>query len=322
MIRYTTWTLLLAAAIGSNAAFAQGTRYPDRPIRLVIPFTPGGGTDIVGRLLATRLSADFGQPVVIENVPGANGLVARQQVACQPADGHVLMLGSNSTHAIAPITARESLADLQRDFAPVTIIAETTLALAVSPASPLKTLRQYLDASRAKPLTFGTFGQASSAHLMGELLSLSAAAPMLHVPYKGSAPAVADVMGEHIDSVFLTVAAVSAQVNSGKLRALAVTGQQRIAALPEVPTFAEAGVKGLENAGWFALFAPGATPAPVRERVAASVAKIVVEPESQRRLIELGLQPVGSTPERHRTVWDATLKLVDLIVAKTGLKLN
>ena len=314
--------LLLAAALTAASAFAQGPRYPERPVRLVIPFTPGGGTDILGRFLGTRLSAELGQPVVIENVPGANGLVARQMVARQPADGHVLMLGSNSTHAIAPVTARESLADLQRDFAPVTIIAETTLVLAVSPASPLKTLRQYIEASRVKPLTFGTFGQASSAHLMGELLSLNGPAPMLHVPYKGSAPAVADAMGGHIDSVFLTVAAVSGQVATGKLRALAVTGERRLAAMPDTPTFAEAGVKGLEDAGWFALFAPGATPAAVRERVAATVAKIVAEPESQKRLSELGLQPVGSTPERHRAAWEATLRLVELIVARTGLKLN
>ncbi|MFN7752373.1 MAG: Bug family tripartite tricarboxylate transporter substrate binding protein, partial [Pseudomonadota bacterium] len=129
-------------------------------------------------------------------------------------------------------------------------------------------------------------------------------------------------MGGHIDSVFLTVAAVSGQVATGKLRALAVTGERRIAAMPDTPTFAEAGVKGLEDAGWFALFAPGATPAAVRERVAATVAKIVAEPDSQKRLSELGLQPVGSTPERHRAAWEATLRLVELIVARTGLKLN
>lgn len=322
MIRTRSIALLLAAALAAGSALAQGPRYPDRPVRLVIPFTPGGGTDILGRFLATRLSAELGQPVVVENVPGANGLVARQLVARQAADGYTLMLGSNSTHAIAPVTAREPLADLLRDFAPVTIIAETTLALAVNPASPIRTLRQYLDASRTRPLSFGTFGQASSAHLMGELLSLNGPAPMLHVPYKGSAPAVADVMGGHIDSVFLTVAAVSAQVSSGKLRALAVTGQQRISAMPEVPTFAEAGVKGLEDAGWFALFAPGATPAAPRERVAATVGRIVAETDSQKRLAELGLQPVGSTPERHRAAWEATLKLVESIVARTGLKLN
>ena len=167
--------LLLAAALAAASAFAQGPRYPERPVRLVIPFTPGGGTDILGRFLGTRLSAELGQPVVIENVPGANGLVARQMVARQPADGHVLMLGSNSTHAIAPVTARESLADLQRDFAPVTIIAETTLVLAVSPASPLKTLRQYIEASRTKPLTFGTFVLGALVSVLAPLGQVQAA---------------------------------------------------------------------------------------------------------------------------------------------------
>lgn len=322
-------TVLLRASLAGLAALAialptraQPPRYPEKPVKLVIPFTPGGGTDILGRFIGAKLGSELGQPFVIDNVPGANGQVARQTVAKQPADGYTLMLGSNSTHAIAPVTSKESLADLQRDFAPVGIIANTTLVLCVSATSPIKTLRQFLDATRNKPLSYGTFGQASSPHLMGEVLSLNTSAPMLHVPYKGSAPAVTDLIGGHIDSVFLTVAAVSEQVAGGKLRALAVTGEKRIASMPDVPTFAESGVKGIEDAGWFAIFAPANTPAAIRERVAGALAKIVAEPESQKRLADLGLEPVGSTPAQMKAAWEGTLRLVEQIVAKTGLKLK
>lgn len=312
---------LLAAGPLGGLSTAQAS-YPDRPVRMVIPFTPGGGTDILGRYIGSELEQVLGQPIVVENVPGANGRIARQLVAKQPADGYTLMLGSNSTHAIAPLTTNETMADLLRDFAPVSIIANTTLVLAVSATSPITKLADFIAATRQKELSYGTFGLASSPHLMGELLSLNASAPMLHIPYKGSAPAVTDVLGGHTDSVFLTVAAVSEQVANGRLRALAITGKRRIESMPDVPTFAEAGVKGLEDAGWFALFAPAQVPEAIRDQVAAALAKVIAKPEVQQRLMTLGLEPVGSTPAEHKLAWEATVRLVQEIIEKTRLKLD
>lgn len=314
--------IVLAALGFSASASSQTTPYPDRPVKLVIPFTPGGGTDILGRYIGSKLEGVLGQTIVVENIPGANGRVARQFVVRQPADGYTLMLGSNSTHVIAPLIAKETMPDMLNSFAPVSVIANTTLVLAVSASSPIKNLAQFLEATRSKPLSYGTFGLASSPHLMGELLSVNTSAPMLHVPYKGSAPAVTDVIGGHTDSVFLTVAAISEQVSSGKLRAIAITGSKRIPPFPDVPTFAESGVKDMEDAGWFAIFAPANTPAAVTARIADALMKIIAEPDVQKRLFDLGLEPVGSTPAQHKATWERTVGLVQDIVTKTGLKLD
>lgn len=321
MRRLLSPALCLLALAVAPCAIAQGA-YPDKPVALVIPFTPGGGTDNVARLVSQKLEADLGQPLVLEHKPGANGLVASQYVARRPADGYTLLFGSNSTHVIAPLLSKEknAMADTLRDFTMVGIVGNTTLVLAVRGDSPIKTLAQYLEAAKAKPLTYGTFGLGSSPHLMGAMLASSQKARMLHVPYKGSAPATTDLIGNHIDSVFLTVSAVSTHIASGNLRALAVTGTRRIPSLPDVPTFTEQGVGGLDDAGWFSVFAHAKTPAPILQKLSAALARTVGDPALQAKLVELGLEPASGNPEQFQAAWMRSVKTVETILKTTKIE--
>jgi tripartite-type tricarboxylate transporter receptor subunit TctC len=324
MRRFLSHAVAVAAIAFAPCAIAQAPTYPDKPVSLVIPFTPGGGTDIVAKLVSQKLEAELGQPLVLEHKPGANGLVASQYVAQRNADGYTLLFGSNSTHVIAPLLSKEktAMADTLRDFAMVGIVGNTTLVLAVNAKSPIKTLAQYLQATKAKALTYGTFGLGSSPHVMGEMLSANQKAPMLHVPYKGSAPATTDLAGNHIDSVFLTVAAVSSHIASGDLRALAVTGARRIGSLPDVPTFGEQGVQGMDDAGWFAVFAPAKTPPAIVKKLSASLAKTVAEPAMQKRLLELGLEPASGTQEQFQQAWLRTVKTVEGVLKTTRIEMQ
>lgn len=302
-------------------AMAQGS-YPDKPVTLVIPFTPGGGTDNVARLVSHRLEAELGRSLVLEHKPGANGVVASQYVTRRPADGYTLLFGSNSTHVIAPLLSKQTsaMSETLRDFTMVGIVGNTTLVLAVSAKSPVKTLADYLAASKSRPMTYGTFGLGSSPHVMGEMLAANQKVRMLHVPYKGSAPATTDLVGNHIDSVFLTVSAVSAHIASGDVRALAVTGTRRIPSLPDVPTFGEQGVGGLDDAGWFAIFAPSRTPAPIVDKLSASLSRTLGDPALQKSLVDLGLEPASGTREQAQAAWTRSVNTVQGILRTTKIE--
>ncbi|WP_017757020.1 Bug family tripartite tricarboxylate transporter substrate binding protein, partial [Pseudacidovorax intermedius] len=305
-----------------GCGLARAAAWPERPINLVVPFAAGGGTDTVARLIGQKLQAALGGTVVIDNRPGANGLIAARAVLQAPADGHTLMFGSNSTHVIAALASKQSVAPgktMQEAFTIVSVMANAPLVLAVRTDSPAHDLRGFLQRARANKLSYGSFGAGSSAHVMGEVLAESAGIDLLHVPYKGSAPALTDLMGGQVDAVFLTVAAVEAMVTAGSVRPLAVTGVRRVRSLPAVPTFEELGVRDMGNAGWFAVFAPAGTPAPVVSTLATALQAIAADGDVQARMVALGLEPVVSTPAQALETWRRSLAAAAPIVKKANI---
>lgn len=312
----------LAALAACGNGPARAAAWPARPINLVVPFAAGGGTDTVARLIGQKLQIALGGAVVIDNKPGANGLIAARTVLQPPADGHMLMFGSNSTHVIAALASKQQVAPgrtMQEAFDIVSVMANAPLVLAVRTDSPAKDLRAFLQQAKAGKLSYGSFGAGSSAHVMGEVLAESAGVELLHVPYKGSSPAITDLMGGQVDAVFLTVAAVEAMVTAGSVRPLAVTGLRRVRSLPAAPTFEELGVHDMGNAGWFAVFAPAGTPAPVVTRLAVALQAIASDAEVQSRMLTLGLEPVVSTPAQAAETWRRSLAAAAPIVKKANI---
>lgn len=315
---------VLSALAAAPAGAASAAAWPERSISLVVPFAAGGGTDTLARLMAQRLQAPLGVPVVVDNRPGANGMIAARSVLQQPADGCTLMFGSNSTHVIAPLASRQAVAPgktLQDAFSIASVVANAPLVLAVRAASPVQDLPSFLRQAREKTLSYGSFGPGSSAHVMGETLAESAGVELLHIPYKGSAPALTDLLGGQVDAVFLTIAAVEGMVASGAVRPLAVTGERRMASMPQVPTFAELGVRDMGNAGWFAVFAPAGTPAQVIARLSQALRDIAADAQVQARMVALGLEPVLSTPEQAQAIWRRSLSLAAPIVRRAHIVL-
>lgn len=292
MQRRTLLTCVCLAATGLNpvATWAQ-EGWPAKPLRLVVPFAAGGTSDILGRLLAERLQAALKQPVVVENRAGAGGVLGAEAVAKSPPDGYSLLLGTIASHAINPAMRQKMPYDALKDFAPVILLGSIANVLLVGKDQPYHTVKDLVQAAKAKPdsIAFGSAGQGSSQHMSGELFKLLAGADLAHVPYKGSAPAIQDVIGHQIPSSFETVTVALPHIQAGKVRALAVTTAQRSAALPEVPTLQEAGVPGFEVSSWQALYAPAGTPAAVVQRLNAEVEKILSQPEVKARLDSLGV---------------------------------
>ena len=315
-------------ALGLSVASFQAVGAQEaakKTVMLVVPYVAGGGTDTLARLVGTRLQGSLGQTVVIDNRPGANGAVATRSVLNQPADGQTLLFGSYSTHVIAPLASKQNtdaMAASLSGFSPLSIIGYAPLALAVKGTSPHRTLEQFLQAAKAKQTTFGTFGTGSSAHLLGEIVSANTQALLLHVPYKGSAPATTDLMGGHVDSVILTVAAIQPFVANGSLRVLAVSSRARIPAMPDTPTFAEAGQSGLADTGWFAVFAPAKAPANATASLTATLNRISTDPEFKARLIEMGLEPVTAGPEDAASVWRRSIESARTILKRVKFDLD
>jgi len=307
-------TFLIAAAAlvcwtPLSTAYAQAAYPADRPITLIVPFAAGGGTDILARLVAEKLGEDVRQTVVVDNKPGANGIIAIRALERAKPDGHTLMFGSSSTHVLAPLMAEDKalMETVRKQTALVGMVADTPLVLAVNSTSEAGSLELFLQAARRQSLTYGTYGSGSSPHVLGALLAAETKAKLTHVAYKGSSPAITDLRGGHIDSVFLTVAAVSVQVEAKEMRPLAVTGPRRVQTLPDVPTFKEAGVAGLEDSGWFAVFAPAGTPSPALDKLHASIAKAMALPAMQGKLVELGLQYVPVSRVQGQLNWDRSI---------------
>ncbi|KQU74801.1 MULTISPECIES: tripartite tricarboxylate transporter substrate binding protein [unclassified Rhizobacter] len=301
MIVRRTLLALAAASVAATTFGAQAApAWPDKPVRIVVPFAAGGTSDILARLLADKLQVELKQTVLVENKAGAGGVIGADSVAKSPADGYTILLGTIASHAINPVLQPKMPYDAAKDFAPIILLGSISNVLLVATEQPYKTVKELIAAAKAKPgdIAFASSGQGSSQHMSGETFKLLTGAELTHVPYKGSAPAIQDVIGNQIPMSFETVTVALPFVQSGKVRALAVTSAKRSIALPDVPTLQEAGVPGFDVASWQAFYAPAGTPPAIVKRLNAEVAKIIAMPEVKAKMETLGLQYTPNTPEQ------------------------
>jgi tripartite-type tricarboxylate transporter receptor subunit TctC len=296
--------LALAALAALAAAPTAADEFPTRPVRVVVPFPPGGGTDTLGRILAQKLAEAWGQGVVVENRPGASGLIGADAAMKAPADGYTLLMASTGTILALASRERANAAefDVAKLLAPVTLVAAPPYLLVVNPAVPAHSVGELVQYLKAHPggVAFGSSGIGAASHLAGELFNATAGVEMLHVPYKGTGQALTDLLGGQVGAMFGPAPTVLAQVQAGKLRALGSTGAARSKLLPDIPTIAESGVPGYAAVGWFGLFAPAGTPAAVVERINADAVRLLASPEVVQRLAEHGAEPAGMSPEEFR----------------------
>lgn len=295
--------LALAAAVSlTGAATAHAQSWPARPISLVVPFPPGGTTDVLARALGERLSKTLGQPVVVENRPGAGATLGADLVAKARPDGYTLLMGAVH-HTIATSVYRKLPYDFQKDFAPVTTVAVVPNVLVVNAATPARTLTELVASVKSQPgkLSYGSNGNGTAQHLIGTQFQVMTGTELIHVPYKGSGPLTTDLLGGQIMLSFDTVTPVLPHIRSGKLRALAVTTGKRSSALPEVPTLGESGLKGFDIGTWFGVLAPAATPKEVVARLNDEIVKVIQSADFRKRMEEIGAEPVGNSVEQMAT---------------------
>jgi tripartite-type tricarboxylate transporter receptor subunit TctC len=293
--------LLAALALAAAAPFTAGAQaYPAKPITVIVPFAAGGTTDILARVIGQALNKELGQSVIVDNRAGAGGNIGAQLAAKAAPDGYTLFMGTVGTHAINQSLYKKMPFDPVKDFAPLTRVAMVPNLLVAHPSKPYKTVKELIAYAKANPgkVNFGSSGSGSSIHLSGELFNALAKVDMVHVPYKGSAPAVSDLIGGQIDIMFDNMPSAIQHVRAGKLRPLAVTTAKRAPELPEVPTIAEAGVPGYEATSWFGMFAPAGTPAPVVARLHGALVKVLADPEVKKKLAEQGAEPYSEKPEQ------------------------
>jgi tripartite-type tricarboxylate transporter receptor subunit TctC len=286
-----------AAAMAASAIAADA--WPSKPVKIVVPSPPGDGSDITARVVADKLQAAFGQPFVVENKPGAGGVVAAEQVAHAAPDGYTLIMGNAGSHGINAAVYTKLTYDAVASFAPISLISYSPNVLVVNPASPIHSVKDLIDAARAAPGTidFASGGQGSSAHMSMELFKYLTKTDLHHIPYKGATPALTDIIAGTVPLGFFNLPPAIGHIRSGKVRALAVTTAERWPGLPDVPTVAEAGVPGFETVAWFGLLAPAGTPRAVIDRLAAEIRAIVAMPDVRARIEATGAKEVGSTPE-------------------------
>ena len=290
----------MALLAGNALVCAQSAGYPERPIRIVVAYTPAGATDILARTIGQKLTEAWGQPVIIDNRPGANGNIGTEYAAKATPDGYTLLMVTAGTHGINPSLYRKLGFDAVKDFAPVSLVAMVPNIFVVNNAVPAKDLKEFIAYAKANPgkLNYGSPGNGSTAHLSMELFKSMTGIQMVHIPYKGSAGVLADLIGGQIVATMDNMPPYVPQVKAGKIRALAVSPTRRSPAVPDVPTVAEAGVPGYDSGAWFGLVAPAHTPKDIVNKLSRETARILKLPDVSARLSELGAEPVGGTPEQ------------------------
>jgi tripartite-type tricarboxylate transporter receptor subunit TctC len=292
--------IALIVLCASATLEVQAQAWPSKPVRIVVPFPPGGPADLLPRLLGPKLTEIWGQPVVVENKPGAGGNIGMDTVAKAAPDGYTLVVGPNGNLVVNPHLYAKLPYDVTRDFVPITLIATFSNVLVVNPDVPAKTVSELIALAKAKPgtVSYGSPGTGSQPHLGGEFLKLMAGIDIVHVPYNGTAPALKDLLGGQITFMFAQTSAALPQIQSGKLRALGVAGPRRATLLPDVPTIAESGLAGFEAVSWYALLAPAGTPREIVTKMQADFARVLQMPDIREKLVAQGGDPVGNTPEQ------------------------
>ena len=310
----------LCAAFSVSSATAQN--YPVRPIRLIVPFTPGGGTDILARAIGQKLSESLGQQVVIDNRAGAGGTIGAEMAARSGPDGHTLLMVSAS-YAVNASLYKLSF-DPVKDLAPVTLVATVPFMLIATPSLPANNVKELIVLAKAKPngLNYASSGNGSSPHLAGELLKMMAGIEMVHVPYKGGGPAVTDLMGGQVQLMFNTILQSLPHVKSGKLKALAVGSPKRSPAAPDTPTIAESGVPGYDFTNWFGVLAPGGTPKPIIGKLHSEIARHINAPDLRKRLAAEGAEVVGSSPEEFARTMRADIEKYAKIIKAANVRIQ
>ena len=311
---------LMLLTIGPATVLAQA--YPAKPVRLIVPYPPGGSTDILARLLAEKISLSLGQQMVVENRAGATGAIGAEAVAKSPADGYTLLMGVNGPITIAPAMRPAMPYDSLRDFAPVILVADAPKLLVINSSIPATTLQEFINWAKAqpKPINFASAGVGATGHLASEMLSQRAGFPANHVPYKGGGPAIIDVIGGHVLFMFEVMPQLLPHVQAGRLRALGISSAERTKAIPSLPTVAEQGFSGFQSSTWFGILAPAGTPDVVINRLNAEFSKALAEPDMVKRLTELGAAWSPNSPADYATFLRADLEKWRGVVTKCGAK--
>jgi len=321
--RIVVGAAVAATCLCGMAAFAQDS-YPSKPIRLVVPFPPGGGTDMMARVVGNKLAETLKWTVIVDNRPGAGGNIGVDLVTKAPADGYTIVMGQTSNLAVNPTLYSKMPYDPVKDLAPITTIADAPLVLVVAASSRYKTLADVVAAAKAKPgeLTFATPGNGTVAHLTGELFQRAAGIKFQHVPYKGSSQAITDLLGGTVEVFMSSVPTAISQIKGGKMRALAVTSAKRSTSLPDVPSINETGYKGFDANTWFGLAAPAGTPAPVIGRLNTEVNRVLQMPDVREKIRAEGGDVLGSTPEAFGTLIKGDVVKWGKVVRDSGAKVD
>ena len=325
MMRFRMSMALVGLAILLPAAdVAAQTAYPTKPVSLLIAFPPGGPSDVLSRIVGKKLEQILGQPFIMDNRPGAGGNIAAEAAAIAPADGHTLLMGNNSILATNAALYKKINFDPERDFAPISLVGSQANILVVNPNVPAKSMAELITLLRANPgkFNYASSGHGAAAHLAAELFKTEAKVNIVHVPYKGAAPALTDVIAGHVHMMFATAASVVPHIKSGKVRALAVTPIRRTAVFPDLATIDELGLKGFDATTWHGLVAPAKTPRDVIVRLHRATAEALKDPAVRKSLVDLGVDIVGNTPEEFTAYIKAEIPKWTAIVKASGAKLD
>ena len=319
---FTTLKLLAGATLALTTTTAYAQAWPTKPIRLISPFAPGGGADITSRAIAPKLSAALGQQVIVDNRGGAGGMVGVDLAAKAPPDGYTLVIGTIGNIAVNPSLYSKMPYDPQKDLVPIGQVANALNVLVVHPSLPAKTVKEFIAIAKQNPgqLNFGSSGPGATDHLAGEVFNVMAGVKMVHIPYKGGAPAMLDLMGGQVQVVFSTMATAVGAIQSNRIRAIAMTGNQRYERMPQIPTISEAGLKGFEVNNWYGFFVPAGTSRDIVTRVHAETAKALAMPDVKTRLLDAGIIATSSTPEAFNTYIQAETRKWAKVIKSANIK--